>query len=488
MRSAQPKHPGPSVTAGMLRYGVAGLILLAPLRFGSVTPGALLALTLAICLLAALALRMPSSEPGWLSPPARAALWVYIALVGIAALQLLPVPSGIAGWLAPEALRLRQLAAGWIPMAGRYGSVSLAPGETLLAGAQLIACGLLGFTVLRAAQAERFWRWVGAAIAITGLFQAAYGSIELLSGRQEILGYAKVHYLDSATGTLINRNHYASLLAMCLPFAWALPRALAEAHGNSRLRLRYLGHFDVQRGWLVVGVAASSLIGLGLLLSRSRAGLAAAAVATIVLATRAQRQRGWLLGIAIAILVSLLTVSVLDTRHPGDRLGTLSLDLARGADRPQVWSATLLATTTYGPLGAGLGTYAGAFGRLQPPGVEGAYSHAHSDWLQLLFEGGPLSLLAATAFLVFVIRGRSVESTSLAIGSLRDGALAAILAFAAHCLVDFPARIPAIAALASVCAALCLSSGPRPDDEVLKSRKHAPRGQVVLGPVPARAP
>jgi uncharacterized membrane protein (Fun14 family) len=449
------------VSAGLLRWGLASLIFLAPLRFGSVTTGARLALTLAVCLLAVLAAWTDSGTHLRLAPAARMAVRLYIALVGIAALQLVPLPAALAGVLAPESLRLQQLAASWLPATGGFSFASIAPVETLTAGAQLVVLGLLGYVVLQGAQDPRLWRWIGVAVVVTGLFQAAYGSAELLSGRQEILGRAKVHYLDSATGTLINRNHFATLLAMCLPFAWALPHGLSEGHRKARLRLRYFGHLDTRRGWLIVGGAASALIGLGLLLSRSRAGLAAAAIAIVVLALRSRRQRGWLGGIAIAISLSLFTVSVLDTRLPGDRLSTLSIDLAPGADRPQVWRETLRATGTFGPLGAGLGTYARAFGLLQPVGVQGAYSHAHSDWLQLLFEAGPLALLVAIAFLSLVIRNRRVETATGETAHLRDAALAALLAFAAHALVDFPARIPAIAALATVCAALCLAPDPR---------------------------
>src|SRR2546429_3744705 len=40
-----------------------------------------------------------------------------------------------------------------------------------------------------------------------------------LTGWQQIFTYVKQFYLQEATGTYINRNHYAGLLEMILPFA-----------------------------------------------------------------------------------------------------------------------------------------------------------------------------------------------------------------------------------------------------------------------------
>ena len=56
-------------------------------------------------------------------------------------------------------------------------------------------------------------------INLIAAIQALYGATEYLSHHQHIFGYSKKHYLDSATGTFINRNHFAAYLAMGLPFA-----------------------------------------------------------------------------------------------------------------------------------------------------------------------------------------------------------------------------------------------------------------------------
>ena len=53
-------------------------------------------------------------------------------------------------------------------------------------------------------------------IVLSGLFQAVYGSFMTLSGIEYLLGVKKITYLGNATGTFVNRNHFAGYLEMTL--------------------------------------------------------------------------------------------------------------------------------------------------------------------------------------------------------------------------------------------------------------------------------
>src|SRR5260370_1549340 len=66
------------------------------------------------------------------------------------------------------------------------------------------------------------------ALLALGMFEALYGLIQYLTGWQQIFTYAKKYYLGDATGTYINRNHFAGLLEMILPFAVAFALLRAE--------------------------------------------------------------------------------------------------------------------------------------------------------------------------------------------------------------------------------------------------------------------
>src|SRR6266446_3624223 len=51
--------------------------------------------------------------------------------------------------------------------------------------------------------------------------------VQYLTGWQQIFAYVKKDYLEDATGTYINRNHFAGLLEMVLPFTVAIGLHLA---------------------------------------------------------------------------------------------------------------------------------------------------------------------------------------------------------------------------------------------------------------------
>src|SRR5258708_37544066 len=70
------------------------------------------------------------------------------------------------------------------------------------------------------------------ALVSLGVFEALYGLIQYLTGWQQIFAYVKKYYLEEATGTYINRNHFAGFLEMTLPFAMVL--ALRWTHLLSR--------------------------------------------------------------------------------------------------------------------------------------------------------------------------------------------------------------------------------------------------------------
>src|SRR5438046_8159476 len=60
------------------------------------------------------------------------------------------------------------------------------------------------------------------ALVSLGAFEALYGLIQYLTGWQQIFAYVKKYYLEEATGTYINRNHFAGFLEMILPFVIVL--------------------------------------------------------------------------------------------------------------------------------------------------------------------------------------------------------------------------------------------------------------------------
>ena len=222
-RGLPPYDPAPDPHArarAFLRWGLAGLIVLAPLPFGSVQPLPVLLIELVAAVLGAVGVWILVRERPSFPPRVKIAFWAVAGIVALGVLQAVPLPAGVVRVLAPPVAEAREAVAAVLPeLRMTWFPLSLSPADTWDAVARFVAYALIGVATLAAVRRSRDFLFLGMAFAAAGVFQATYGAAEFLSGRQQIFGYVKKYYLESATGTFINRNHYASMLAMCAPFA-----------------------------------------------------------------------------------------------------------------------------------------------------------------------------------------------------------------------------------------------------------------------------
>jgi O-antigen ligase len=443
-----------------------GLIVLTPLPFGSVEPWAVLIIEGATACLAMLSLAILLREPGALTRRGWVALLPPALLVLIAVLQLLP--SGFPGSVRAPAptTRTRAEIGRVLPEAVPADAPqSLSAPDTLDALLRILACIGIGVATAVAARDRTVFRRISLAIVVSGTFQAFYGMAEYLSGHQHIFAYAKRYYVEDATGTFINRNHFASYLAMTLPFALAHVLSLASDPSKTRrLRdgiLRIAGPRSVRRALSGSSVAT---IWSGILLSYSRGGLAASLVgAAIPFAARRRGRRTAILA-GVILLGPLLLLLWMDVQAPGERLLLLGADASAASGRLTVWRETLRLLPSYLPFGSGFGTFEATFASHQPAEITKHYDHAHNDWLQCLLEGGIGALVSCVALLAIVVspsRRRGGPADEFA--AFRIAPVAGVIAIALHSLVDFSLRIPAVWVLAAVLAGLAVSRDEDPD-------------------------
>ncbi|MBZ0273379.1 O-antigen ligase family protein, partial [bacterium] len=97
-------------------------------------------------------------------------------------------------------------------------------------------------------------------------------------------------------------------------------------------------------------------------------------------------------------------------------------------------------------LGVGAGMFGDAFAVVRAPSILARYEHAHSDYLEILCETGPLGLAAIAAMILWTVvaslRARARRTSRFA-RSIALGALVGVVAVGAHGLVDFNFAIPA---------------------------------------------
>jgi len=256
----------------VLRITEAGLIIaiwVAVLAFGGTAPPFFLVtqviiLGLAILLLST-SLRSPRAAVGFpVAVPAALIVWVL--------LQILPLPTFL-GSLFPTAGDTRH-------------TISVAPYQTV-SHLILLVTYLTAFYLVLLADADRNAkkRLIYSLVAL-GAFEAFYGLVQYLTGWQQIFVYVKKFYLEDATGTYINRNHFAGLLELTLPFTIAL--ALLLAGNLSRVAKR--GELTARQGLsakelppLVFLLFLAIAIFTALVASRSRMGIISALVSLMAI-------------------------------------------------------------------------------------------------------------------------------------------------------------------------------------------------------------
>jgi putative inorganic carbon (HCO3(-)) transporter len=195
---------------------------------------------------------------------------------------------------------------------------------------------------------------------------------------------------------------------------------------------------------------------LGLLLSHSRMGLVSlAASATMIAALsymlRPARQPGARTATdrTPLLLVGLATVALLagvgiDTAF--ERFAQTGSDLESG--RLPIWRETWSMIRDSPFFGHGFGSYPGLISQYRQGPTGLAFAHAHSDYLEVLAEGGIVGLSIVASWL-FLFGRRLWRSLLLIVDPEKRrrtvAAAVAILSVALHSTVDFGLRIPAVA-------------------------------------------
>lgn len=314
-----------------------------------------------------------------------------------------------------------------------------------------------------------------------GTLQAGWGVLMTLSGVEHGFFGPKFVNLGVATGTFVNRNHFAGCVAMAAALGVGLLVAqLGQGKGEAATGWRagvrgVAGILLGPRAWLR---GALALAVIGLVMSASRMGnlsffiaLGTGAVAALALWRPRPRALVWLFASLVAVDVALLG-SWFGLERVAERVRQTTIDEsapAEGrdsdAERVRVSAATFDLWRAHPVLGVGPGAFRTAFPAAKPAEVALFYDHAHNDWAQALAERGvvgalpwfALWIVALGAALRALARRRDPRLRGIALG-----ALMALSAALAHGFVDFNGQIPANASWHWVLLALALGAARMP--------------------------
>lgn len=344
-------------------------------------------------------------------------------------------------------------------------AISVAPGETREHFWESLAyCGLF-FTVFilvresRDRQKVLLWTFL-----VSGLFQAFYGSLMVLSGLEYGPWGRKEYYLGSATGTFVNRNHFAGYLQIAISAAIGLHLSIhnpAYQGHNQNIFYRFMQRWNTKV--LVIRFSVLFMF-IGIILSQSRMGniaiLTGLAVSGLIYVI-ARRMKG-----TMGVVVLLLSILILDIGLMGGWFGLdklvsryESVEL-ENSHRVNMWPDLIRMSNDYSTVGSGLGTFRFAYPEYRSEVVKGENRHAHNDYLQFLIEVGVIGiavLLLIVAMALIQAVGVMRKRKSFTYSGVCFAAISATACIATHSLTDFNLQIPANAASLIVLLAMAAS-------------------------------
>jgi O-antigen ligase len=471
----------------VLIASIVAAIAWGALAFGAVYPWAYTPLAVACTVIGLAGLWV-----GYTRRPPISRLALGLAAIGVAvSLQLVPLPRAVLARVSPgtdaflrqydfrymhPAGPLDQATGGMAQPALPWQPISIDPPHTAL-GLGLfsaLALFLLGTTRLVSAAGARS---VAMAVLALGLLLTVLAVVQLALNPHAaeftlIYGFWRPRFVSTPFGPFVNPNHYAGWMLMAVPLGLGLAygtfeRARLEAPSGARSPVAWA--ISEEGGMLALSVFTCLAMGVSLMMTKSRSGIACFAVAMLLSGGMMfVRQHRASAKAAVAVTVALLFLSTIawagvDTLF--EKFASADGGLPAATSRLRAWKDTVRIIRDDPMTGTGLDTYGTAMVVYQTSPRHAHFQEAHNDYLQLAAEGGllvGLPIVFTLAMFVAGIRRRFHEAPKVGITYwLRVGAVIGLVSIGLQSLVEFSLQMPGNAALFAVLAAVALHQSPR---------------------------
>ncbi len=384
--------------------------------------------------------RINLSLPVW---PLLFVLWV--------GLQLLPLPGSFLAVVSPA----HRLTPAWLAAIGSsWGTLSIYPDATLLGFFKVLAYLGVFVLALQLFDSGRRKSILVVALIVLGCFEAGYGILQYLLNWNKIFGVTDPYGRWVAIGTYINRNHFAGLIELTFPFAFASAFYTYQLWSDPQHRFASTRSGPGSEGSIgfkiVFYLFLVVMMVVGVVFSISRGGIIAVSFTLITLSVLAflkVRRKSWGL-----VIVGLATVAVGFSLWIG--IGTVvhrfvninQSEYSGTLRRARIWDNTTQLFRKNPILGTGLGTYGEALRPFQTYMVNFHIDHAHNDYLEFACDTGvigfsllfiPIFYLLVRMVISFLKDHRRYRSAILL------GCIGGTLGLLIHSLMDFNLQIPA---------------------------------------------
>ena len=429
----------------VLASAAAGSVL----AFGGVEATAFVPVQIAVAILALVVFWQHGSPRISLSTSS-----VLAILLAVPLLQLIPMPRSLVSAVSPARVALADNLPAGVTGFQKDMALTVNSYETLIALLRFVCYLLVFLLAVRSYQQGGDQKGLVSALIGIGLFEALYGTVQYLTGWQYIFHYKKMFYVQEATGTYINRNHYAGLLEMVLPFVVAGILLRARLHDSDRQTFWRRLIISPHSSRILRDVILFAVLLVGLIFSRSRMGIMAAVLGIALTAAIVflQGHRSALIVLLFVLAFATVYATWIGLAPVIERFEVLGEPGAFEEDRLPLWRDTLALIHDFPLVGTGLGTFSWASMHYQSTFLNMRYGHAHSDYLEFAADFGiPAAILfwvSLWSLLVKVARqALRLERTNDRV--LAAGCAGAMASLLIHSITDFNLQVPANAFLFS---------------------------------------
>ncbi len=376
-------------------------------------------------------------------------------------INIVPLPFSLVEALRPERVNflLNENIQGMESISSQWLPLSFDVGQSDVIFFKSLAYCFLFFITLTLVNTGKRLRYILIVISAAGVFQAIYGSLEVLSGLQYSLVF-KLPVSHIATGSFVYKNHYANFLLLCLSAAigYMIASLRVRSGSSPRERLRRIVRFWLSNKVLFrIGII---IMVIALVMSRSRMGNSAFFIAMTITATLGliyfkPRQKSYVvLFISMLVIDILIVSSLFGLKQVQQRIEQTNLTQE---SRDEVVTDALPLLSQYGVIGTGGGTFYTVYPQVQSESIQHFYDHAHNEYLQFAIEFGIVGA-AIIAMLVLLCAKSALSAMRHRRHPLPRGTafatVMAVIGMALHSTVDFPLQAPANTAIFIILLAL----------------------------------
>jgi O-antigen ligase len=425
----------------IIDIGIIALCCFAALAFGSNEPWAMCIIVAATGVL--LAIRIIYDV--WSGKLRLYAGWIYLPLILFLGL------CGAQAWFWKRPMNATSL---WsIHSVDRYSTILY-----LLLAASYIA---IMFIVQNSFLSRGQIKLLLISVLILGTFESLYGLVQYLGDYDFIWNFERIADQGLASGTLINRNHYALLmnLIICTSVGFLFYRSKRILR-TPKLSLRNaIGNpVSAKLLWIILIVA---LMGFALVFSMSRMGIIAmlCSIGVMIAATRAAEsgRRGAVIG--TLLLAAVLGLAVYTGIDPVlARYESVGLERRSEQDRVALWRDAWPMMKKNPIFGQGLGGFQWTYPAYEKVEPDIPAKYAHSDYVQAVAEVGVVGLLLLlwAGWSLWQTALKNLRSEDPLVGGIGLATIGALAAIFLQEITDFGLYIPGVAVMAAIIAGLNL--------------------------------